>query len=364
MSQRKESFDVAPTVTTSPLAAELAQLTDALLEGQHPGKLRDAAIRLYTLFSQITGVGDDSDAPADSVNTMLPYGRAVSPLGAGKCILDFLRTAQFLRGVYAALRTAQTRFPNETIEVLYAGCGPFAALALPLTTRLAADRLRFTLLDIHPRSLQCAERLVNALGLARYVGDYVQADATSYIHPTAPHVVITETMHKAFTREPQVAITRNLAPQLRAGGIWIPEVVTVRACLYEPGTELLGYSEQRPAVDTAYAARCLQESTRTRVNLGELLVLSGQSSFADWTEAGSPVVTVHIPGDTDPRMRLLLSTTIKIFASATLAEYESELTTPEFVADFDGDFRDARIEFAYAFGAKPGFRHQWFAAAE
>jgi hypothetical protein len=363
MSQESQSVERAMT-TNKPFSAELARLTDELLEGQHRGKLRDAAIGLYSLFAQITGVGDDSEASADNANTMLSYGRAVSPLGAGKCILDFVRTAQFLRGVYAALRTAQLRFPYENIDVLYAGCGPFAALALPLTTRLTSDRLRFTLLDIHPRSLHCAEHLVESLGLSHYVRAYVQADATSYVHPTMPHVVITETMHKAFTREPQVAITRNLAPQLRAGGIWVPEVVTVKACLYEPGTELLGYSEQRAAVDAAYAAQCLQSSMRTRVDLGELLALSGKTSFTAWSGAGSPVITLHIPPDAEPRMRLLLSTTINIFDSATLGEYDSELTTPEFVADFNGDFRGARIEFSYAFGEKPGFRHRWFAAGE
>jgi hypothetical protein len=362
MLQRTQSVENLVMQEPSPYAAQLAQLTDQLLEGAHPGKLRDAAIALYALFSQITGVGDESLDPADRTNTVLAFGRAVSPLGAGKCILDFARTAQFLRGVCAALQAAQQRFPDTTIEVLYAGCGPFAALAIPLTTRFTADQVRFTLLDIHPRSLQSAERLVSTLGLDQYVRAYVEADATSYVHPTPVHMVITETMHKAFTREPQVAITRNLAPQLCAGGILIPEVVTVTVCLYDTSSELLGYSQERAASDATYAERCLHESGRTRIKLGELMALSANSSFADWSETGSPVVTIHIPDDADTKLRLLLATTIKIFGSATLAEYDSELTTPEFVPDFNGDRRAARVEFAYAFGEKPGFQYRWIAA--
>ena len=54
---------------------------------------------------------------------------------------------------------------REEVEVLYAGCGPFAPLFLPLTTALAPGLARFTLLDLHPRSVDVAiTRLREKLG--------------------------------------------------------------------------------------------------------------------------------------------------------------------------------------------------------
>jgi hypothetical protein len=66
----------------------------------------------------------------------------------------------------------------QPIHVLYAGCGPFALLALPLMTAFSKQEVVFTLIDIHPESLRCARHLIDSFGYGAHVRAYACADAT------------------------------------------------------------------------------------------------------------------------------------------------------------------------------------------
>ncbi len=113
----------------------LKEIANELLSHQaDDNRLNAAALRLYSLCLSITGIDEFSEDADDLEGISLPNGEAISPKDAAKCVLDYGRTSKFLRGLHAAILEAQKRFPNTTIEVLYAGRGPFAPLATLLTS--------------------------------------------------------------------------------------------------------------------------------------------------------------------------------------------------------------------------------------
>ena len=131
-------------------------VNNLLLPENNSARLYETAKHYYSFLSEITEISDASENPADDDITFVKGGKAISPKDAARCILDYRRTAKFLQGIYAAIRHARKVFPGEKIEILYAGCGPFAALAVPQCAKFSSDEIAFTLIDIHQRSLDSA----------------------------------------------------------------------------------------------------------------------------------------------------------------------------------------------------------------
>ena len=145
---------------------ELDKLTSQLLSPRsEKATLRDPTIAFRDLLGEISGLTEGTTYYEDLQNTTLAGGLAIAPRDAIRSILDYYRTVQYLRGTHAAISKARQKLSRAPLEVLYAGCGPFAPFALALATKFSPEEVRFTLLDVHSRSLETAKHIFEVMGL-------------------------------------------------------------------------------------------------------------------------------------------------------------------------------------------------------
>jgi hypothetical protein len=215
-----------------------------------------------------------------------------------------LRTAIFIRGLRDAIGEAGRRFPGERIDVIYAGTGPFAVLALPLMTILSPN-VRFTLIDCHEESLRSVRTLVDYFGFERFVRAIIGADASVYKHRATVHIVVAEIMQQALGVEPQVAVFRNLGTQLCANGILVPERVTVDLVLGSPQPEATR-SFVGTVAELSAATLTVRTDDRNRLDLRTVTVAN---------------VSAHA----------MYATTVHAFGRHVLREFDSGLTYPQVI---------------------------------
>jgi len=315
------------------VSAALAAIGECILdESRLPADIQRALEDFTGLCTGITGIEPDPGFSAWAGDALLPNGVAINPAAAAHCISDYRRSAMFIRGLYAALAEAAIRFPDTRLRVLYAGCGPFATLLLPLLGRFDPHRLDISLLDVHRESLDSVGRLVSRLGLADYRIEALQEDATRYRHPQTLHVIVTETMQKALEQEPQFAVTANLAPQLHPGGMFLPGEIELELCLARPAVELELFER-----DGKIDAQALT-ATGERRSLGVVFRLLPERAAAQLQEAKAdpasggqslPAAQLTVP-DTEglADLEALLFTRVQVFDRYWLRDYEAQITLP------------------------------------
>ncbi|MEO6394153.1 MAG: hypothetical protein ABIP75_20030 [Pyrinomonadaceae bacterium] len=315
---------------------ELARITATILElDSGPVQLLRACQDLYLICAKTSGHEDNRDLSPVGKGSSLVSGLAISPNEAARCIWDFARTTAFMRGVKAAIDELLVRFPGEPIEVLYAGCGPFAPLIIPLLENYDPQLLRVTVLDYHQESLDSVNLLMGELKLDEYAVTLVQADALHYLHPVKPHLVICEMMQTALRNEPQVAVTFNLAPQVREGGIFVPQKIWVEVVLAETAREV-----------------SFDQSSRKRILLGTILELD--SARCDHETLGQPTI-VEIPSDLPSGTDLRILTKVQVFSSFKLNDYDAAITYPVVLRQLESLRAGDRIEFVYVLDGRPRF---------
>lgn len=234
--------------------------------------------------------------------TYTEHGIAISPDDATDCMIEQHRLTSFSLGLLQAVQEMQRRRPGETIKILYAGTGPFATLLLPIIPDFSAGDIEVTAIDIHQASVESAEQLMVHLGVRSFFKTFIQADATRFIPSESFHVLVTETMDRTLTGEPQAAITVNLTKYLTPDGILVPESVAVN---------LVALNLVKCYANDEYI---------TRKHLGNVIRLTKES-----TEASLDIDSTHPVGDnvSSDCVGLVLETRIRTFGALHLGPEQS-----------------------------------------
>lgn len=279
--------------------------------------------------------------------TRLAGGLAISPALAAMCARELFRTLAFVRGLAEAIHDAS--HPGRPVRVLYAGCGPYALLAVPLMTAYSREQATFTLLDIHQECLDSAQALVDSFGFADHLDGSVCADATRYRIPEdkTPDVIVSETMAVCLRNEPQVSIARNLLSQAPHARM-VPQSVSV-----EVG--LLNWSKEHVFLPADHVGE-IPPPARDRIYLGKVFELDA-ASIHSWEGLEGdrlPAGKVTFPSPLESRYRPHLLTRIAVYGrNNSLQDYDCSLTMPQRLPGkfvFSGG---ETLQFHYKIGTYP-----------
>lgn len=320
-------------------------ISDTVLdENSSPQALSDALDAFSLLCSEATNIQPDPSFDAWAEDSLLDNGVAINPQAAAHCVVDYQRSVVFIRGVYAAITSLRLRLPDTPIEVLYAGCGPFATLILPLLGKFSPGELNLYLLDVHQQSLDSVELLLTEFGFSGFAVKTIKADACNYKHGAKLHLVIAETMQKSLEQEPQFAVTANLASQLTPTGVFIPQRIDVSLCLAD-----LEKRSRRDLLGTV--CTLLPEQASEQMQLAQ--------SHADAKNLELEPIIVVIPTAADiAQLDAALFTSICVFEQYRLEDYESHITLPLKCHELLPLAGGERYRVSYQLGSYPKFHFE------
>lgn len=331
---------------------QLKSVTTALLNSNKPMfTLRPEVLELISILEssqniQTTSHVDMKDIDIADGETRTSNGLALSPTMAAMCANDYVRTIAFIRGTHAAIIDIRHRFPNRPAHILYAGCGPYATLAVPLMAFFSSSEVKFTLLDIHTDSIISAKSIIETLSLTESVVSFDTLDASSYHLNTnqEPDVILIEVMQACLASEPQVAVTRHLMSQT-SSALLIPEDVSIKLMLVDTSKEFNADGNA---------------SERDRITLTSVFVLN-RETVELWKNNSSnrlPGALTHIPDTIEQRYQPMLFTEITVYQNHQLKDYDSGLTCPKTLSTISKFKAGDDIQFYYELGQRPQLKAQ------
>ncbi len=332
------------------MPSPIPSLCRRLLEtpASRPGELRSICQQLYdNLAGPAAALLDGAPARAH-----LPAGQgtAIGSTWAALCIMDFARTRQFAEGLVEAIRCLLGPGRRAPVHVLYAGCGPFATLALPAMAAFTPDQVRFTLLDLNPASLAMAAATLAELGWLSFVREGLLVDACLCRLGAAADadILLSETLNAGLRNEPFVPILMNLVPQLPPGVVLVPEEVRISAALID--------ESRRKAIKLGAG-----DGPPCSLDLGPVLTVN-RSTAGQWAAlaaAGAepfPAVELPLPAERMRFHQLALVTDLTVQGRCRLPPDASGLTLSWKFRSLDQVGAERRVaRFRYRTGDEPGF---------
>jgi len=219
------------------LALDIKRISlDLLDKHDQPGEVKQLIDTLYMHFREVTEMEKYTNQMQYMAAVKTQSGMALSLNHAAECLIDYHRTAQFLRGVVAAIKQKRKDYPGETIKVFYAGCGPYAPFMTLVAPMFKPEEVKFTLLEINRDSMNLAQKLVSTIGLEAYLEELYVSDAVTYKvqNPEKFHILFSETLDSLLYRESYVPILMNMLPQFPASTTLIPENVVLKLSFGNP----------------------------------------------------------------------------------------------------------------------------------
>ncbi len=329
-------------------------LGDVLLNPEESvERLRAACQDLEEILIGIHGVPSAVTAEDQRYRHASDFGEVISPGYAISTMQDAIRTAKFLRALVAAIRAKQSESPGERVHILYPGPGPNAPFFILAAATFSPKEISFTLIEYMQESFDAARSLVAAFGFEEYVHDFQHGDAVLYKHAGPPvHILIAEIMQQALRGEPQLAIFKNLVPQLSEDARLIPHKIELRAGLSDPEGELNGVR--------SYPLN--PEGVARRIDLGEILTLSRESllerhrqdvdnyeTTQDWVD-----LSFKIPEEIGTATTFTIFTKIQVGEDLELLEGESGLSRPVYDREVPVIQAGDEVRCVYRLGPQPG----------
>jgi hypothetical protein len=314
-------------------------------ETSSPSALQGALSEFVELCSDVTGILPDPSFDAWAEDSLLKDGVAINSNAAAHCAVDYQRSTVFIRGAYAAMETLRSRFPDTQLEILYAGCGPFATLLLPILGKFPAGELKLYLLDIHQRSIDSVELLLSHFELGAHTVHTISADACHYKHHQNLHLIVAETMQKSLEQEPQFSVTANLAPQLCPGGIFVPQEIEVALCLAD-------LENTGPRCPLATVCTLTPENAVTQIKKAQHNPQTGKLEL-------QPYTVIIPPAAGNGQLDAALFTRVVVFENYRLDDYESQITLPLKCHELMPLTSGACYRVSYQLGSYPKFNFEY-----